>query len=122
MRRKGSIGMDVIFSIMLTLTIIIFVEASVKNSETISKKMDNRQFTKRILIDEAEKEKGIISSYEGELDNLSEKVSYKDGKYEVEKNRKVLDARFGYICSQIKVKNNATVEKIKVYSILGEDD
>lgn len=57
MKLRGSIGMDAVFSIILVLMMLVFLEGTSKNIVTISKKVEKKQDIKRILIDEAKKKK-----------------------------------------------------------------
>ena len=121
MKLKASIGMDAVFSIILILMIVLFLEGASKNVELISKKIDKKQEMKRVLIEEAEKEKSILSSYKGNIDNISELVNYENKEYSVSKKRKIIEKRFGYVSSSIEISDKNNCENIKVYSILGEE-
>lgn len=114
--------MDAVFSIILVLMMLVFLEGTSKNIVTISKKIEKKQDIKRILIDEAEKEKSIISSYKGSVDKISELENYKNKEYSVRKKRKIIEREYGYISSSIEISDESNFEIIEVYNILGEEN
>ena len=117
--KRGSLSIDLVFSIFIISIISILVVSSVDNYRKMDKKIEDRIDFMNICNTICDEEKLEIEEYNGATKDIVK--DEKNNKYdcEITKNRSVLDFRYGAIKSKITIKRGDLVEKRNVYSISG---
>ena len=122
LKRRGSMEIDMIFSIFTVVMIICFIEISTKNIYAINRKINEEIGKREMITREAEVEKAEIAGFSGEAERLIENKEYRNRGYSINKNRKIINSEYGLVKTEILMKKEGISEKIEVYGILGEDE
>ena len=122
LKRRGSMEIDMIFSIFTVVMIVCFVEIGTKNLCAINSKINEEIGKREAITLEAEGEKAEITGFSGGQEMLIENKEYTSWGYNINKKRKIINREFGLVKTEILMEKKGISEKIEVYGILGEGE